>query len=255
MAFDGSGNLYVTGFSANTVAKFEPTNGGLVSSNFTSGGLSTPESIVFDQAGNMFVGNVGSGIKKFTSAGAFVGTVIGSRVDFFDLSADQSKFIYGDEGGYIKTVTNALPGAMGTFVASGVGTAFAMRYLPDGGVLVAAGTNVKRYDSTGAFVQSYDVAGQDTWFALNLDPDGTSFWSGNFGSGLAYKFNINTGGAPLATLNTGAASNNFFGLAIYGEATQGGPPPPPTGAPDAGSSALLLGLALSAVVFARRKLA
>lgn len=33
----------------------------------------------------------------------------------------------------------------------------------------------------------------DGWFALNLDPDGSSFWSGSFNVGILRKFNISSG--------------------------------------------------------------
>lgn len=253
MAFDGGGNLYVTGFSANTLAKFD-TNGVLLNANVAAG-LSTPESVVFDQAGNFYVGNLGNGIRKYNSAGTFQGTVISTRVDFFDLSADQSKFVFGQEGSAVLTVSNALPGVSGANFASGLTNAFAMRYLPDGGLLVADYNNVKRFNAAGVLIQTYDNVADGTWFSLNLDPDGTSFWSGNFATGMAYKFDINSG-AQLATLNTGVGGNRLYGLAVFGEKTQGGPPPPPTehGVPDAGSSVLLLGLALSAITLVRRKI-
>jgi hypothetical protein len=233
MAFDGSGNLYVTAFSANKLVKFDNA-GGLVNANFITG-LSTPESVVFDQSGNVYVGNVGgTGIRAYNSAGAFQHTVTGGRVDWFDLSADQSKFIYTTEGSRIQTVSNGNPGVAGPDFASGLspGEAYALRYLADGGVLLADGDEVKRFNSAGTLIQTYDVAGEDTWFSLNLNPDGTSFWSGNFGSGKAYEFDL-TGGAPTQTLNTGVGGNNLFGLVIYGEVTQGGPPP---SVPEAGQT-------------------
>src|ERR1051325_11106549 len=57
--------------------------------------------------------------------------------------------------------------------------AYAFRIVPsDGGILVADTENILRLDSTGNVVQTYDAPGKDFWFALNLDPDGKSFWSG-----------------------------------------------------------------------------
>lgn len=247
MAFDGSGNLYVTAFSASKLAKFDNT-GSLLNSDYAAG-LSIPESIVFDQSGNFYVGNLGNGIRKYNAAGVFQGTVIGDRVDWFDLSADQSKFIYGQEGSEVKTVSNALPGVAGAVFASGLENVFAMRYLADGGVLVADKSNVKRYNAAGILTATYDVAGEDTWFSLNLNPDGNSFWSGNFGSGKAYEFNLD--GTLTQTLDTGVGSTRLYGLVIYGEKTEGGPPPP--GVPDGGSTAILLGMGLVGAGLLRRR--
>lgn len=245
-AFDASGNLYVTNFSANRVAVFDNT-GVLVNADFVSG-LSTPESVVFDQAGNLYVGNLGNGIRKYTSAGAFVGTVINTRVDFFDLTADQSTFRYGQEGNVILTVSNATPGTPGPNFASGLTQAFAMRVLSDGGLLVADNVNIKRFDAGGNLVQSYDVATVDGWFALNLDPDGESFWSGSFNDGILRKFDIDDGSVSQ-TIATGCGSSCLFGVAVFGEITAGGPGTP---APEPATLALL-GMGILALRFVRRR--
>jgi hypothetical protein len=128
----------------------------------------------------------------------------------------------------------------------GGGNAFALRLLADGGLLVADNGNVKRLDSTGAQIQTYDIAGVDGWFALNLDPNATSFWSGSFSNGNLYKFDIATG-ALLQTIATGSGS--LFGVSVFGEITQGGPP---TTVPEPGTLALL-GVGLLGVA-SRRKL-
>ena len=220
MAFDAAGNLYVTGFDANIVAKFDTsgvlqTGGG----SFTSGGpgLLTPESVVFDSSGNLYVGNrdkahpttgeEGS-LQKFDAFGNYLGNVLtNTRVDFFDLSFDQSTFIYGQEGTDILTVSNGLPGTPGGNFATGCcNRAFAMRFLPDGGVLLADLNDVKRFKADGTLMKTYDIGGEDTWFSLNLDPDGTSFWSGSIATGIVYRFDILTG-AVVETLNTGAGGN------------------------------------------------
>src|SRR5207247_193869 len=90
-----------------------------------------------------------------------------------------------------------------------------------GGLLVADILNVKRLDAGGAVIQTYDVAGEDSWFSLNLDPNGTSFWSGNIDSANIYKFNIATG-AVEASFNTGTGSGTIFGICLKGELTAAG---------------------------------
>ncbi len=219
MAFDAAGNLFATGFSAGTVAKFD--NNGTLLGNFATG-LATPESVVVDKAGDIYIGTVGSGINKFAPNGTALGNVINTRVDFFDLSADQSTFVYGQEGNVVRTVSNGLPGTPGSDFASGLSQAFAMRFLSDGGLLVADGNNVKRFNAAGTLTQTYDTTGEDSWFALNLDPDGTSFWSGDFNTANFYKIDLATGGI-LDSKNTGTGTYTLFGLAIFGEITQGGP--------------------------------
>src|SRR5260370_31897914 len=104
---------------------------------------------------------------------------------------------------------------------------YAMRILPTGGVLVADSSQIDRFDAAGTLVQSYSAAGEGTWFALNLDPDGTTFWSANFGSSNVYRFDIATG-AIVSHFNAGTGTYTVFGLAINGEITVSAPPKPPS---------------------------
>jgi len=66
LAFDASGNLFVTDFHAGTIVKIAPAG---VKSTFASG-LSGPWSLAFDGSGNLFVGNDAATIWKFTPGGS-----------------------------------------------------------------------------------------------------------------------------------------------------------------------------------------
>jgi len=218
MATDSSGNLYVTNFSVDSVSKFN--NSGVLQGTFGSGNI-TPEDILFNAAGDAFVGGLGSGIRKFDSTGAFVASYYGGRVDWFDLKANQDTMLITDEGTTIHTLTLST-NTVGTDFATGLSHAFALRILANGDVLVADSGEIKRFNSAGVQIGTYDVTGEDTWFSLNLDPNGTSFWSGNFGSSNFYEFDIATGNLIGSAYNTATGSSTLFGLAVYGEITQGG---------------------------------
>ena len=218
-AFDTSGNMYVTNFDANSVTKFAGPTDPHTSTSFGSG-YSTPESIVFNAAGDVYVGNTGGGIRHFDAAGNLLGNIIGStRIDWMDLAANQTTMLYTQEGTAIHTV-NVVTGVAGADFATGLTNAFALRILADGSVLVADEVNVKHFSAAGVLIGTYSVAGENTWFSLNLNNDGTSFWSGNFGSGILYRFDI-ASGTLLQTLNTGVGGSRLYGVSVFGEVTQG----------------------------------
>ena len=215
MAFDAANNLYVTNFSASSVSRFNSSG---VSQGLFGSGNSTPESIVFDLAGNVYVGNIGNGIRKYNSAGTFLGTSFTGRVDFMDLAADQCTMLYTTESSFIGR-HNVCTNVAGTNLAIALGgSAFALRIRLNGEVLVANGVNIRRLSAAGAVLQTYDVAGADSWFALNLNPDGTSFWSADINTANVYKIDIATGNV-LTTFNTGTGASTVFGLAVFGEVT------------------------------------
>jgi outer membrane protein assembly factor BamB len=194
---------------------------------------------------------LGNGLKKYDSLGVVQATyAAGRRVDWFDLSADLSVMYYSDEGGSLHrwnlTTNTAL-----TDVCTGGCSDFALRLLGDGTLLSAANTDVKRIRiSDGAILQTYDITGVNSFFALNLDPDGTTFWTGSFQNDNLYRFNIGTG-TLVTSFNTGGSSSTLYGVSVLGEVCQagcggGGTTPEP-------SSILLLGFGLLGLAFGRRR--
>lgn len=251
-AFDSAGNFFVTNFSSQSLSKFD-NNGNLLNGAFASGFNSSPESIVFDASGNFYVGQAdgSADIRKYNSAGVLLTsynvatTARGS--DWIDLAANQTTMFYTSENFEIKRFDLATNTQLPDFANGGARPKFALRILGDGGVLVAASSVVERYNAAGVLTQTYDPIGSNS-FALNLDPDGTSFWTGDYGNGNLYKYDIASGNL-LATINTGAAGS-LFGVSIYGEITQGGGGGQ---VPEPSSVALLAGVALFAVRHMRHR--
>lgn len=236
MAFDSDGILYVTNFQGNSVSRvdgpFCPHNSlGVIANDMT-----VPESIVFDGVGNFYVTSVRNVTRgtvfKYAPNGALldtfdinetVGRPTTAGVDWIDLAADQRTLFWTSEGTFVgrydlQTETllpdfnNApLPGTQ----------AYAIRILPDGTVILADRELVVRFDANGDVLQTYDVDGEDTWFAMNLDPDKMSFWSGNFQTANFYKFDIATGNVLIGPINTGTGDLTLFGLTVFGEVTVG----------------------------------
>lgn len=251
--FDKFGNFYVTSFSTNEVAKFD-ANGVLVNSAWSSGFGSTNESIVFNQAGHAYIGYAGTAsIREVDATGAQVATfAVHQNTDWIDLGADQKTLYYSNEGSKIEKWDVSTNSDLGVF-ATGTGPFFAKRVRPGtGDLLVASGNgNVYRFNSAGVLAQTY-ASGIGSVFALNLDPDGTSFWTGTLGGRNVVKIDI-ASGATLKSWSTG--TGQLYGLAVLGEIQAGGgggggggnqvPEP---------STYLLMGGGLAALVAFRRRM-
>jgi hypothetical protein len=198
-------------------------------------GGQTSESIVFDAAGNFYVGHADGDqdIKKFNAAGVFqqsfdVATDVRGS-DWIDLADDQMTMYYTGEGDLIKRYDVLNDVQLPDFANLGNGSqAYAFRLLPPfdgtGGLIVADTFDIRRLDGAGATIQVYDAAGEDGWFAMNLDPNGSSFWAGSFGTDNFYRFNIATGAVEIGPINAGPGFT-LFGLFVVGEITGGQAPP------------------------------
>src|SRR5439155_16065957 len=94
---------------------------------------------------------------------------------------------------------------------------------------------VYRLSSAGTVIQSYLPSTLNPvptfLFAANLDPDGTTFWTGDYQTGDIYRVNIATG--AQVTHFKAAGVNPMGGLAVFGEqraATLASPSPSPSAA-------------------------
>lgn len=228
MAFDVVGNLYVTNFHAGNVRKFD--NRGALIGTFGSGYSGAPESIVFDRNGNAYVGAVDgdNDIRKFDPFGdlldQFDVAIEARGSDWIDLAADQCTMFYTSEGPNVKRFNVCTKTQLTDFNRDPLpdGVSFALRILPTGDLFVANNSVITLLDSAGNFVDTYDAAGQDCWFALNLDPDGETFWSADFCTADVYRFDIETGDGTLV-FNTGTGFQTVHGLVVFGEITVGRP--------------------------------
>ena len=61
-------------------------------------------------------------------------------------------------------------------------------------------------DSGGSIIQHYTGFGAGTLFSLDLVPDGTSFWTGDYNNGHFNKVAIGSG-TVLMDINTGGGSD------------------------------------------------
>ena len=221
--------LYTTNFSATRVIVYDDASPHSILQNINTGAQSPgghSESIVFDAAGNFYVGHPDGNddIHKYDAAGNFITqfnvAIQGRGSDWLDLAADQSTMLYDGESSTIKRFDVVGNTQLADF--SNVGSnSFALRLLPpgdgSGGLLVANGVNIQRLDGAGNVAQTYNVTGAGFWFALNLDPNGTSFWAGTTpGNNKIFRFNIASGAVEVGPI---VAGPQLFGLCLKGEPT------------------------------------
>jgi hypothetical protein len=227
MCFDSSSNLFVTNFEDSSVSKFD-SNGNLIAAHWATF-PGSPESCVVNNAGDIFFGGGGlSSIYEYSDSGTS-GTLVNSwpvttqdrGSDWLDLSADQCTMQYTSEGDSILRFNVCTGTQLSNFSDGLPGPCYANRIIPGSGgeVLVACTSQAILLSSTGVTLKSYTISGESFLFALNLDPDGTSFWTAGYETGNIYRIDIATG-TVITTFN---APHLFSvaGLAIFNEPTVG----------------------------------
>jgi hypothetical protein len=166
-----STKLYTTSFSAGKVVVFDaddphPVLAPTIDTSLDGDAL--PESIVFDSSGNFYVGHAGGtkDIRKYDSDGNFLQSFnvqVGPRgSDWIELASDQRTMYYTSEGRTIFKYDVVSDTQLGIFAtAPGSGNLYALRLLPPGnglgGLLVADSNDIKRFDGSGAVVQTYPI--------------------------------------------------------------------------------------------------
>jgi hypothetical protein len=242
MCFDSDGNLYSTNFSAASMSKFDNT-GTLLQSVWASGFSARPESCVFDGT-DIYSGEVdgSSLIRQFApdgTPGATWDPAVGPRgVDWLDLAEDGCTMFYASEGSSIYRYDICTDTQLPNFADGIPGSCFALRIRPidpnDFEVLVACLSNIHRLDSSGSVVQSYPASGFNPpasfLFAMNLDPDGTSLWTGDINTGDIYRISIGSSGNQITHFPSNP-NTTMAGITVVGEITAGVPTPTPTGPP------------------------
>ncbi len=217
MCFDGIGNLYATDFDFGTLSLFD-NSGALVAGTWglPFGSGSGPESCVVDAAGDVYVGQADGNrdVLKFSPTGAPLqsyNVAIEDRgSDFIDMAADQKTLYYTSEDIHIKRYNVSTIFQQSDFATSPF-RCYALRIRANGEVIAACGPVVIRFSATGTILNQYGISGISTNFALDLDPDGTTFWAGDFGNGKVARVDISTG-AIVSQFNAGSPVR---GLRVY----------------------------------------
>jgi len=139
----------------------------------------------------------------------------GFFIEFLDLAGDQCTVYYTLGTASIKrfnVCTNQQQQDFNLTALAG-SNAEEIRIRPNGEVLVADGASVIRLDAKGNQTQTYGSTLRVSFYSLALDPDGTSFWTGDK-SGTVYRFDIDSG-KLLTQFSTQLGTTD--GISLFGE--------------------------------------
>jgi hypothetical protein len=220
MCFDSSHNLFVTDFSSD-ISEFN-SGGNLVASTWVSSYPASAESCTMNASNDVFVGSPGEpDVLEYSPSGTLLNTfpvAVDSGgtagTDWVDLGADQCTLYYTDEGSIIKRFNVCTDTQLPDFATGLPAPCFELRVRPNGEVIVACQSEAVRLSSAGAVLQTYAIPSVGELFSMNLDPDGTTFWTGDDSDGNVFHVNIATG-AVLSQFNS-SPSTGLYGLAIVG---------------------------------------
>ena len=188
-------------------------------------GLQNPLSLVFDNQGNLYVGQQTTPyIAEFSPSGQRMPDIGPVQTelygdDWIDLASDECTFYYTTEGTDIlryNKCTNTQESNFNQVPFNGP-AAFEVRILQNGEALVADSTAVLLLDQNGNVVQTYSCSSlpgcQGQLFAVAVDPSGTSFWTADSYSGDIWQ--VNMSGAVMQTIDTNAGF--LYGLSVDDE--------------------------------------
>ncbi len=234
-AFDANGDLWTTEFQAHRVTKYDKNHPHSVLLSFiTPATAASAESILFDANGDFYVGHADGDrdIYKYKADGTLItnfNVAVGPRgTDWIELSKDQKTMFYTSEGRVIRRYDVSTNTQLPDFATiAGSGNTYALRLLAPfdgtGGLIVADSGDMKRLSGTGTVTQTYDDTNRNLWFAMNLDPNGTSCWGADLTTNVFYRFNIATGAIELGPIASGG--NQLAGIVVAGEISGGNLPP------------------------------
>jgi len=245
LAFDASGNLYVSNFSGNTISKVTPagvvstfvssgidgpvplafdasgdlyvgleygntvskvTPGGVVST-FVSSGLDNVSGLIFDTSGNLYVANLGANTVSKVTPGGVVSTFASGFNQPTSLAFDASGDLYVLNGGS-NTVSKVTPGGEVSTFASGFNRPTCLAIDAAGNLYVANfdANTVSKVTPAGV-VSTFVSSGLSGPYDLKLDTSG-NLYVANFGTNTVSKFTISGLVTLSATVTSSAGTVN-----------------------------------------------
>jgi hypothetical protein len=223
-----NGNVLSTRFNDANGAILMSAAGAVLDADF--GGLvGADESCAFDQQGNAWLGEAAPAaaatapLRHIAADGRLLQTLqlpVGERgTDWIELDANQCTLYYTSEDSDVRRYDVCTQQPMTHFVTGLEAPCYALRQLPNHDVMVTCRHRIYRYDASGNLVLEYtkeSLGETDTngLFAIQLDPDGETFWTGGVNSGRVVRARIDNG-TVVVSFNTGTGGIN--GLLVQDE--------------------------------------
>jgi Calx-beta domain len=191
--------------------------------------LGQDESCAFDLSGNAWVGEAGPvsattyNLHYMAGDGRLLKTLqvpVGERgTDWIELDADQCTLYYTSEDSDVRRFDVCAEQALPHFATGLEPRCYALRQLPDHDLMITCTNRIYRYDQNGAFVREYTrqslgETDPDGLYAIQIDPDGQTFWTGGATSGRVVRARLDDG-SVVTSFNTGTGGIN--GLLIQDE--------------------------------------
>ena len=196
----------------------------------TFGGfMGSEESCAFDALGNVWVGEevppeAESALLRYVAPDGRVlrslAVPVGlSGTDDIELDADQCTIYYNSEDTEVRRFDVCLEQPMTPLATALPSPCFALRQLPNGELMVTCRDSIYRFDPSGVLVHEYSrisLGENDSngLYAMSIDPDGETFWTGGITSGRVVRARLDDG-SVVTSFTTGSGGTQ--GLMVQDE--------------------------------------
>jgi hypothetical protein len=197
------------------------------------GPIGNDESCAFDLQGNVWVGEAGPtsastfSLYYMAGDGRLLETLqvpVGERgTDWIELDSNQCTLFYTSEDTDVRRYDVCTRQPLSNFASGLEPPCYALRQLPNRDLMVTCRNRIYRYDQAGSLVREYtkESLGEtdsNGLYALQLDPDGVTFWAGGVISGRVVRARIDDG-TVVTSFGTGTGGIN--GLLVQDEYVAG----------------------------------
>jgi streptogramin lyase len=194
LAIDGSGNVWVTNFTGNSVTRLSSLGAPLSgASGYTGSGINSPFGIAVDGSGNAWIANFGNNsVTEITNSGTFLsgsgGYIVGglNHPRGVAIDGNGNAWIANFSGNSIAKLTSTGSAASGSpFIGGGLNGPYNLAIDGSGNAWISnyTGASVTQLSSSGAVVAGspYTLGGPLNPVGIALD-SAASVWIADFGS-------------------------------------------------------------------------